>query len=283
MLLVCTSPGAVYRDLFILSARVGEGPGPAALGHIRAYDVRTGARRWIFHTIPHPGESGHDTWPADAWKSAGAANNWAGLVIDQQRGLAFIPTGSPSFDFWGGNRHGDNLYADCLLALDALTGQRKWHFQFTHHDLWDRDPPAAPVLCTVMHAGRKVDAVVQITKSGHVWAFDRDTGASLFTWQEVPVPVSQLIGETTSPTQPLPLKPAPFTRQLFTEAEATDRTPAAREAVLTRLRSVNPHVLFGPPSERGTIILPGFDGGGEWGGPAVDPDGILYLNGNEMA
>ena len=283
MFLVGTSPGAVYRDVFIVSTRVGEGPGPAAPGHIRAYDVRTGERRWIFHTIPHPGEPGHETWPADAWKTSGAANNWQGLVIDRRRGLAFIPTGSASFDFWGGDRHGDNLYADCLLALDALTGRRKWHFQFTRHDLWDRDPPAAPVLCTVMHAGRKVDAVVQITKSGHVWVFDRDTGKSLFPWQEVPVPASRLKGEAAAPTQPLPLKPAPFARQRFTEAEATDRTPAARAAVLSQLGAVNPHVPFDPPSERGTIILPGFDGGGEWGGPAVDPRGILYVNGNEMA
>lgn len=281
--LVGTSPGAVYRDVFIVSTRVGEGPGPAAPGHIRAYDVRTGKLRWIFHTIPQPGEFGHDTWPSQAWKTIGGANNWAGLVIDEKRGLAYVPTGSAAFDFWGGNRHGANLFADCLLALDALTGERRWHFQFTHHDVWDRDPPAAPVLCQVRRDGRLIDAVVQVTKSGHVWAFNRDTGESLFPWEERPVPQSKLKGEATWPTQPVPLMPAPFARQQFTEAEVTDRTPAAHAAVLQRLRELDPRVPFTPPSERGMIVLPGFDGGAEWGGPAVDPDGILYVNSNEMA
>ena len=278
-----TSPGAVYRDLIIISARLGEGPGPAAPGHIRAYDVRTGQRRWIFHTIPHPGEFGAETWSPDSWKQNGGANNWAGLVIDQERGLAFVPTGSAAFDFWGGNRLGANLFANCLLALDAATGERRWHFQFVHHDVWDRDPPAPPTLCTVMRNGKKIAAVSQITKSGHVWVFDRETGESIFPWRRVPVPASTLDGEVTSPTQPVPLAPEPFARQRFTEAEVTDRTPAAREAVLKRLREVTPHEPFGPPTTRGTVILPGFDGGGEWGGAAVDPSGVLYVNGNEMA
>ncbi len=281
--LVATTPGVIYRDLIIVPVRVGEGPAPAAPGHIRAYDVRTGKRRWIFHTIPQPGEIGHDTWPADAWQRTGGANNWAGLVIDQERGLAFIPTGSASFDFWGGDRVGANLFANCLIALDAATGERKWHFQFVHHDIWDRDPPSAPVLCDVMRDGRKIAAVAQTLKSGHVWVFDRVTGESLFPWREEPVPPSQLRGEVAWPTQPMPSKPAPFARQLFTEDEVTNRTPAAREAVLRRLREANPHRPWDPPSERGTIVLPGFDGGAEWGGPAVDPRGILYVNSNEMA
>jgi quinoprotein glucose dehydrogenase len=281
--LVGTSPGAVYRDLIIVSARLSEGPGPAAPGHIRAYDVRTGERRWIFHTIPHPGEEGYETWPADAWREIGAANNWCGMTIDQERGVAFIPTGSAAFDFWGGNRVGANLYANCLLALDASTGKRKWHFQFVHHDLWDRDLPAAPTLCTVTRNGKKIPAVAQITKSGHVWVFNRETGESLFPWREEPVPPSALEGEVAARTQPRPLQPEPFARQQFTEAEVTDRTPAARAAILARLREAVPHVPFSPPSTRGTVILPGFDGGGEWGGAAVDPDGILYVNGNEMA
>ena len=278
-----TTPGSVYRDLLIVCTRVGEGPAPAAPGHIRAYDVRTGQRRWIFHTIPHPGEFGHDTWPADAWKEIGGANCWAGIAVDQERGLAFVPTGSAAFDFWGGNRTGANLFANCLLALDAATGKRKWHFQFVHHDVWDRDPPAPPVLVNVRREGQTIPAVAQITKSGHVWVFHRETGESLFPWQEQPVPKSELAGETTWPTQPFPLKPAPFARQQFTEQEVTSRTPAAREAVLARLRQATPHEPFSPPSTRGTIILPGFDGGGEWGGAAVDPDGVLYVNGNEMA
>lgn len=283
MYLAANTPGAVYRDLIIVPMRLGEGPGPAAPGHIRAFDVRTGKRRWIFHTLPHPGEKGYETWSPDSWQHTGGANCWAGLVIDHERGIAFVPTGSATFDFWGGDRLGDNLYADCLLALDAATGQLKWHFQFFHHDLWDRDPPAAPVLCAVIRDGKKIAAVVQVTKSGHVWAFNRDTGESLFPWREEPVPASALTGEKASPTQPVPLKPEPFARQQFTEEEVTNRTPAAHEAVLARLRAAQPHRPFDPPSERGTIILPGFDGGAEWGGPAVDPQGTLYVNANEMA
>lgn len=281
--LAANTPGAIYRDLIVMPMRVGEGPAPAAPGHVRAYDVRTGVRRWIFHTIPQPGEPGYETWPTEAWKSVGGANCWAGLVIDHERGLAFVPTGSAAFDFWGGDRHGDNLYSNCLLALDLTTGKRRWHFQFVHHDLWDRDPPAPPVLCEVLRNGKKVAAVAQVTKSGHVWVFDRETGESLFPWKETSVPKSLLAGERSSPTQPLPSKPAPFARQQFTEAEVTDLTPAAHDAVLKRLRAANPHVPFDPPSERGTIILPGFDGGAEWGGAAVNPRGILYVNANEMA
>ncbi len=281
--LAANTPGAVYRDLIIMGMRVGEGPAPAAPGHIRAFDVRTGERRWIFHTIPHPGEMGYDTWPAEAWRTSGGANCWAGLVVDAERGLAFVPTGSAAFDFWGGDRLGDNLFANCLIALDAATGKRKWHFQFVHHDVWDRDPPAAPVLCEVMRDGKKIAAVAQVTKSGHVWVFNRETGESLFPWREEPMPASQLQGEVTSRTQPVPSKPAPFARQVFTAEEATDRTPAARAAVLRRLSELNPHRPYDPPSERGTIILPGFDGGAEWGGPAVDPKGVLYVNSNEMA
>jgi quinoprotein glucose dehydrogenase len=283
MALTSTTPGAIYRDLIIMPMRLGEGPAPAAPGHIRAFDVRTGQRRWIFHTIPFPGEPGHETWPAEAWKTAGAANCWAGMVVDHARGIAFVPTGSPAFDFWGGDRHGDNLYANCLIALDAVTGKRKWHFQFVHHDLWDRDLPAPPVLCEVTRAGKKIAAVAQVTKSGHVWVFDRETGESLFPWREEPVPKSILAGEKSAPTQPRPLKPAPLARQQFTEAEVTNLSPASHDAVLKRLRAASPHVPFDPPSERGTVILPGFDGGAEWGGPAVDPRGVLYVNANEMA
>lgn len=276
------TPGALYRDLLIVSVRVGEGPAPAAPGHIRAYDVRTGQRRWIFHTIPHPGEDGYDTWPKDAWKTAGGANCWAGLVVDAERGLAFVPTGSAAFDFFGGDRVGSNLFSNCLIALDAATGKKKWHFQFVHHDLWDRDPPSLPVLCEVTRDGKKIAAVAQVTKSGHVWVFNRETGESLFPWRELPVPASDLKGEVAWPTQPEPLKPEPFARQRFTEDQITDRTPEARAAVLRRWREVAPHVPWAPPSEKGVIVLPGFDGAAEWGGPAVDPRGVLYVNSNEM-
>lgn len=280
--LSANAPGAIYRDLIIMGTRVGEGPATAAPGHIRAYDVRTGKRRWIFHTIPHPGEFGHETWSPESWKHSGGANCWAGLVVDAERGLAFVPTGSAAYDFWGGDRVGDNLFANCLIALDAATGQRKWHFQFVHHDLWDYDLPAPPVLCEVTRDGKKIAAVAQVTKTGQVWVFNRETGESLFPWREVPVPQSTLRGEVAAKTQPMPLKPAPFARQHFSEDEVTTRTPAAREAVLRQLRDATPHRLFDPPSERGTVILPGFHGGAEWGGPAVDSRGVLYVNSSEM-
>lgn len=283
MYFAANTPGAVFRDLIIMPFRVGEGPAPSAPGHLRAYDVRTGKQRWVFHTIPQPGEFGYDTWPADAHKWVGGGNCWAGLVIDHERGIAFVPTGSAAFDFYGGDRVGANLFSNCLLALDAATGKRKWHFQFVHHDVWDRDPPAAPVLCEVMRDGKKIAAVAQTLKSGHVWVFDRETGESLFPWREVPMPKSELGGEVTWLTQPFPDKPAPFARQVFTQEEVTNRTPAAREAVFKRLYEVNTHRVFDPPSERGTVIFPGYDGGAEWGGAAVDPKGVLFVNSNEMA
>jgi quinoprotein glucose dehydrogenase len=280
--LLSNTPGALYKDMIIMPIRVGEGPAPAAPGHIRAFDVRTGARRWIFHTIPHPGEFGHDTWPKDAWEKAGGANNWPGLVIDQERGIAFIPTGSASYDFYGADRPGENLFSNCLIALDANTGQRKWHFQFVHHDLWDRDPPAAPVLCEVTRNGRKVPAVAVTLKSGHVWVFHRETGESLFPWKEEQVPQSTVPGEKSWATQPVPSKPAPFARTTFTAADVTERTPEARNYVLNRLKDLDPSVLYAPPSEKGAILMPGTDGGSEWGGPAVDPKGVLYVNSSEL-
>ncbi len=277
------TPGAIYHDLLILGTRVAEGPGPAAPGHIRAYDVRTGAIRWIFHTIPHPGELGYETWPKDAWQRMGGANAWSGISVDEARGLVFLPMGSASFDFWGGDRLGEDLFANCVLVLDAATGKRVWHYQLVHHDMWDRDPPAAPVLVTVDRDGRKLDAVAQVTKSGLVFLLDRETGAPLFPVEEVAAPPSDLMGESAWPTQPVPVKPPPFTRQLFTEAEATDLSPASREAVLQRLRQVRTGGRFIPPSKEGTVVFPGFDGGAEWGGSAFDPtSGRLYVNANEM-
>lgn len=279
-----TTPGAVYRDLLILGTRVSEGPGPSAPGHVRAYDVRTGKIRWIFHTIPWPGELGYETWPKDAWTRVGGANAWSAISVDTERGLVFVPTGSPAFDFWGGDRHGANLFGDCLLALDAATGKRVWHFQLVHHDLWDRDPPQAPVLVTVRRGGRDVAAVAQATKSGYVFVFDRASGEPLFPIEERPVPPSDLEGEEAWPTQPFPLKPPPFARQVLTEAEVTDLSPASRAAVLRRLRQVRSGGQFVPPSTQGTVIFPGFDGGAEWGGSAFDPEThLLYVNANEMA
>ena len=276
------TPGAVYRNLLFMPMRLGEGPGPAAPGHVRAYDVRSGRIVWTFRTIPHPGEDGYETWPPDAWSYIGGANCWAGMSVDDQRGIVFVPTGSAAFDFWGGNRIGENLFANCLIALDANTGRRLWHYQFVRHDLWDRDLPAPPTLVTVKHHGRKIDAVAQVTKSGHVFVFDRETGESLFPMEEVAVPPSDLPGESAWPTQPLPLKPAPFARQVFSYDQITDVSPDAHRVVLDRFARLRPHLPFQPPSTQGTIIFPGFDGGAEWGGAAVDPEGVLYVNSNEM-
>ncbi|MEX2152620.1 MAG: PQQ-binding-like beta-propeller repeat protein [Gemmatimonadaceae bacterium] len=280
--LVATSPGVIYKDLLIQGMRVDEGEG-AAPGDLRAYDVRTGAIRWTFHTIPRPGEFGHDTWPANAWKTAGGANAWAGMAVDVERGIVFVPTGSATPDFYGGDRIGANLFANSLLALDAATGKRLWHFQAVHHDLWDRDLPAAPNLVTVTHNGRRVDAVAQITKQGFVFLFDRETGAPLHSIEERPVPPSDLSGEQAWPTQPHPTRPAPFARQSFTESDVADLSPSARDAAMKRFRSLRPYSLWQPPSREGSIVLPGFDGGGEWGGAAVDTEsGILFVNASDV-
>ena len=279
---IATSPGVVYRDLLIQGTRVGEGEGSAP-GHVRAYDVRTGRVRWTFHTIPQPGEVGYDSWPAEAHRTAGGANSWAGMAVDVVRGIVYVPTGSATPDFYGGARAGQDLFANTLLALDAATGERKWHFQTVHHDLWDRDLPAAPNLLTVRHDGRSVDAVAQITKTGFVFLFDRETGSPLFPIDERPVPASDLAGEQTSPTQPIPTRPAPFARQALGDSDLTTRTPAAHAAVLARYRALRHGTLFTPPSREGTVVLPGFDGGGEWGGAAVDREsGVLYVNASDV-
>jgi len=279
---VATTPGMVYRDLLIQGTRVSEGDG-AAPGHVRAYDVRTGRIRWTFHTIPQPGEPGHETWPAEAWRTAGGANSWTGMAVDVRRGVVYVPTGSASPDFYGGDRPGQNLYANSLVALDAATGRRLWHFQTVHHDVWDRDLPAAPNLLAVERDGRRVDAVAQIAKSGFVFLFDRESGAPLFPIEERPVAASDIPGEQLWPTQPFPTKPAPFARQLLTEDSLTDRTPAAHAAALARYRSLRPGGLFTPPSLAGSIIFPGYDGGGEWGGAAVDRErGVMYVNASDV-
>ena len=280
--LVATSPGVVYGDLLIQGSRVSEGEG-AAPGDVRAFDVRTGKLRWLFHTIPRPGEAGAETWPDSARATAGGANSWPGMTVDPVRGIVFVPTGSASPDFYGGERIGQNLYANSLLALDAATGRRVWHFQTVHHDVWDRDLPAAPSLVTVMRDGQPVDAVAQITKSGFVFLFDRATGRPLFPVEERAVPKSDLEGEQTWPTQPIPSKPAPFARQRMTEADVTSLTPLAHDSALARFRRLRHGDLFTPPSREGTVILPGFDGGGEWGGAAFDrTTGVLYVNASDV-
>jgi quinoprotein glucose dehydrogenase len=277
-----TTPGVVFRDLLIIGFRTSETK-PAARGDVRAYDVRTGKLRWSFHTIPHPGEAGYDTWPAGAWEQAGAANSWAGMALDEARGLLFVPTGSAASDFFGGDRIGDNLYANTLLALDAATGKLRWHFQAVHHDIWDRDFPSPPNLFTMTRNGRKIDAVAQSTKQGFLFILDRTNGKPLFPIEERSFPASDVPGEITSKTQPVETIPAPFARQELTESNLTNRTPEAHARAVQDFRKFKGGRLFVPLSlGRSTIIFPGFDGGAEWGGSAVSPSGVLFLNANDV-
>jgi len=278
-----STPGVVYGNLLIMGSTVPEQL-PSAPGDIRAFDITTGKQVWSFHTIPHPGEAGYDTWPAEAWKIAGGANAWSGVTLDAQRGMVFAATGSASYDFYGANRAGDNLYANSVIALDAKTGQRLWHYQVLKHDVWDRDLPAAPVLVTVQRDGKPVDAVAQITKTGHTWLFDRVTGAPMFPVEERRMPQQALPGEQVSATQRFPMNPPPFARQQLTRNDLTRRTPAAYRAALKTFTEYNTPHPYTAPNGKGIIIYPGVDGGGEWGGPAFDPQtGLLYVNSNEMA
>ncbi|MEA2259495.1 MAG: quinoprotein glucose dehydrogenase, partial [Acidobacteriaceae bacterium] len=279
-----TSPGIVYQDLIIVGGRNPE-TYPSPPGDIRALDVLSGTLRWSFHTIPHPGEFGYSTWPADAWKTAGSANNWAGMALDEQRGIVYVPTGSAVFDFYGADRVGDDLFADTLLALDARTGKRLWHFQGVHHDIWDRDFPSPPALVTVRHNGSCVDAVAQTTKQGFLYLFERTNGKPLFPIEERPYPASDVPGEVTSPTQPSPIFPAPFTRQMLTADLLTTRTPEAHEQAVKEFATFRSGGQFLPIGlNQETVVFPCFLGGAEWGGPAVDRTrGVIYVNANEMA
>jgi quinoprotein glucose dehydrogenase len=279
-----TSPGIVYKDLLIVGGREPETL-PCPPGDIRAYDVRTGKLHWSFHTIPHPEEFGYETWPKGAWRYSGAANNWAGMALDLKRGIVYVPTGSAAFDFYGADRVGDNLFANCLLALNAETGERLWHFQAVRHDLWDRDFPSPPSLVTLRRDGKDVDAVAQTSKQGFVFLFDRTNGQPLFPIGYHKYPPSTVPGEVAAAEQPLPTKPKPFARQFLTEDLLTIRTPEAHEWALGQFRKFRSEGQFVPFTVgKDTVIFPGFDGGAEWGGPAVDPEtGILYVNANDIA
>jgi len=279
-----TSPAVVYKDLLIVGGRNPETL-PAPPGDIRTFDVRTGKLRWSFHTIPHPGEFGYSTWPKDAWKTSGAANNWAGMTLDPQRGIVFIPTGSAAFDFYGADRVGDDLFANCLIALNAQTGERIWHFQGVRHDIWDRDFPSPPALLTVKRDGKPIDAVAQTTKQGFVYLFDRSNGNPLFPIESRKYPQSTVPDEVAARDQPLPARPAPFARQLLTTDLLTMRTPEVHQWALDNFKKFRSEGQFVPFSVgKDTVVFPGFDGGAEWGGPAVDPEtGIIYINSNEMA
>ena len=281
--IVATTPGGIYRDLLIVSTRDEEGPRPAAPGHIRAYDARTGKRRWIFHTIPHPGEYGYDTWSPDSWKTAGGANCWGGLSIDEARGLVFVSTGSATFDFYGGDRVGANLFANSVIALKAESGERVWHFQTVHHDLWDYDIPCQPALVTITHEGKKVDVVAQVSKTGWVYLFERASGKPLYPIEERPVPQSDLPGEKSYPTQPFPTNPPPFARQGISREDLTNISPEAHAWVTEQLKDFRFGPMFTPPGKQNTIVLPGYHGGALWGGASFDPDTEwLYVNHNEI-
>jgi glucose dehydrogenase len=279
-----TSPATIYRDLIIVGGRLPETL-PAPPGDIRAYDVRSGRLRWSFHTIPHPGEFGYDTWPRDAWKNSGGVNNWTGLAVDVKRGIVYAPTGSAAFDFYGADRLGDNLFADSLIALNAETGERIWHFQAVKHDIWDRDFPSPPTLVTVKRDGKDLDAVAQTSKQGYLYLFERTTGKPLFPIEYHKYPSSTVPGEVAASEQPLPTTPMPFARQVLTEDMLTSRTPEVHQWALEHFRKFRNQGEFVPFSlAQDTVVFPGFDGGAEWGGSAFDPEtGILYVNSNDIA
>ena len=280
-----TTPGIIYKDMIIVGTRVAE-DAAAAPGYIRAYDVHSGKMRWIFHTIPQPGEEGYESWDnKEAWKHIGGANAWAGFSMDEEKGILFAPIGSSSYDFYGGKRTGNNLFANSVLALDAATGKRIWHFQTVHHDIWDRDLPTAPVLVTITKDGKKIDALAQTTKSGFVFLFERTTGKPIYAVEEKQVPTeTELIGEKPSATQPWPSLPKPFVRQSLHENDLNTLVPdSSYQDIKKRLSSYKTGFIFNPPSKEGTVIFPGYDGGAEWGGSAFDPSTeILYVNASEM-
>ena len=278
-----TSPVMVYKNLFFVSGLVGE----ETPGHIRAFDVLTGKQQWIFHTIPYPQDKGYETWDdTTAYRHMGSTNSWAGFSLDEKRGILFAPTGNPTNDFYGGNRTGMGLYGNSLLAIDAATGKLKWHFQTVHHDVWDMDLPAPPALVTVTHKGKQIDAVAQTTKTGFVFLLDRETGKPLFPVKEVSVnTATTLANEKLWPTQPMPVIPKPLVRQSFDSADLNDIVDASSYASIKKtFLNYGPSKIFTPPSVNGTIVLPGYDGGAEWGGPSFDPETqFLYVNTNEMA
>jgi quinoprotein glucose dehydrogenase len=286
LFVVNTSPGIIYKNLLILGTRVDEQP-PAAPGHIRAFDVITGKRKWIFHTIPHPGEMGFETWEdKKAYEHIGGGNVWSGFSLDENRGILFAGTGSAAYDFYGGTRKGSNLFANCVLALDANSGKRIWHYQITHHDLWDKDLPTPPALIKVKRDGKEIDAVAQTTKNGMLFIFERETGKPIFEIKEIPVETkSELLNEKVWPTQPIPTLPIPFARQVLTLNDINPYISNQEQAKLKKEMSTYRHGnMFLPPGKTPSLVFPGYDGGAEWGGPSFDPEtGLLYINSNEMA
>ncbi len=277
-----SSPGIIYKDILIQGTALGEGY-DAAPGFIRAYNVRDGSIAWTFNTIPQPGEFGYDTWDKEAYKEVGGTNAWAGMSLDEKTGTVFIPLGSPAFDFYGGNRKGQNLFGNCLVALNAQTGERRWHYQLVHHDLWDYDLPAPPTLVTLNDGGTKKEAVAQVTKMGMVFLFDRVTGKPIFPIEEKPVAASALWGEAAWPTQPFPTKPAPFVRHQFSEDDISNISDSSHAFIKAQIKNARKGNIYIPPDTNGVVQFPGTRGGAEWGGASFDPEtGILYVNANEI-
>ncbi len=278
-----TSAPAICQDTVIIGVSNDEGPAVAAPGDIRAFDVHTGRQLWRFHTVPRPGEFGNETWADDSWRNRGGANAWGGLSVDVERGLVFAGLGSATFDFYGGDRQGDNLFANCTIALDAKTGQRRWHYQTLRHDLWDHDLPVYPNCVTISRDGQPFDAVAQVTKTGHVFVFDRETGDPVFPIRDVPVLPSDVPGELASPTQPIPTLPPPFAAQHFDESNVTNIAQANRQGVLKRLSELKRGPAYQPPSLQGTVVVPGFHGGANWSGASFDPtSNLLYVNATNL-
>ncbi len=282
-LLVSNTPGIIYQDKIIMGMRVSEGL-DAAPGYVRAYNIKTGKQEWVFHTIPKKGEFGYDTWDEQYIDKIGGANNWSGVSLDEERGIVYVPTGSATYDFWGGFRKGDNLFANSLIALNASTGERIWHYQIVHHDVWDRDIPSTPNLVTINKDGKKIDAVAQITKHGYVFVFDRVTGEPVFPIEEKVIVKTEMDGDKNSVTQPVPSLPEPIMRQFIGEKDLLSLTPELAAETKEMIKGVEYGDMWLAPSEKRPFILfPGFDGGGEWGGAAVDPEsGIMYVNSSEM-
>lgn len=278
-----TSAPAVFGDLVILGFSCGEGPGTTMPGDVRAFDARSGEEKWRFHTVPRPGEFGNETWGGESWRNRGAANAWGGITVDETRGMVFFGLGSAAYDFFGGDRPGDNLFANSTVALDATTGERRWHFQTLHHDVWDHDLPTYPNLVSVTVDGKRVDAAAQVTKTGYVFLFNRETGEPLFEVQEREVPESTIDGEAASQTQPVPVRPPPITMIGFTEEDITDIGPTNRAAVRKQLEKLRYGEAYEPPSLEGTVLAPGFHGGATWSGASFDPvTETLYVNSNNV-
>jgi glucose dehydrogenase len=273
------NPGRIFENTMIVSLPAQGASYDATPADVQAYDVRTGKIQWVFHSIPHPGEFGYDTWPPEAYKKSGGVHNWSESTVDERRGIAFISFGSPRFDFYGGDRPGNNLFGNSLVALDARTGKRLWHEQLVHHDLWDYDLPQAPKLLTIRRNGRSVDVVAQATKQGFLFVFERETGRPIWPIEERSVPQSDVPGEHSSPTQPFPTRPAPFARQTFTEKDINPYLPAAeREGLVQRFKFLRHEGLFTPPSFEGSISMPGHNGGANFATSAVDPTrGEMYV------